>query len=300
MTFTIPTTKTELFSTLKEIFNYYRIRRQAYEGITLNPLVLQRQSFTPLDDQQLNEKASLLLSYEQKKMTEEKKAELQSEQSRLEGEIIGEQTALSSGTETINSEYAVAKLLLEQEAKKKGISDSTILISKLAELESERVTKIANLTSLTNAKIASLNSQLSDVNTLLENIDEYYSELFEKQIESKARELKNEQEALVRDIFRYNNGLDEKEQRSENSVKQAQASLELRYAEINAVDLSHDQLVEMGYYKDVIDCVCGFYNTAFATVALAYQDMLNESKLVMYLDDYYSEVLYLYRAKLEA
>jgi len=65
--------------------------------------------------------------------------------------------------------------------------------------------------------------------------------------------------------------------------------------EIAEVSFSKDQLVNMGYYEDVILCVGAYYDTLSS--ANAYQDFKNEDKLVMYLDDYYQNMLYLYKTR---
>ena len=65
--------------------------------------------------------------------------------------------------------------------------------------------------------------------------------------------------------------------------------------EINTQFFTKDQLVEMGYYKDVITCVSGYYDRLSALSA--YQDITNETGLITYLDDFYESVVYMYRVR---
>ncbi|MBQ7348506.1 MAG: hypothetical protein IJW47_00785 [Clostridia bacterium] len=65
MAFPTPTTKEEMFSILKDIFYYYRVKRAEFEEIVLVPLSLKRMEYTPLDDEKLLEKAQSLIAYEQ-------------------------------------------------------------------------------------------------------------------------------------------------------------------------------------------------------------------------------------------
>ena len=67
MQFTIPTTKEQMYAVLDEIFNYYRIQRDEYEEPELGELVLSRLEFTPLNKEQLNEKAAAFLAAEQER-----------------------------------------------------------------------------------------------------------------------------------------------------------------------------------------------------------------------------------------
>ena len=105
--------------------------------------------------------------------------------------------------------------------------------------------------------------------------------------------IKDEYEKLKKDVFKYNNSLEEKEQRYLNSIKESKASLRLRFLYISAGEYTKDQLVEMGYYTDVIRCVRGYYDTLPAVDA--YRDMVAEHKLAIYLDDYYQNVVYAYK-----
>ena len=51
----------------------------------------------------------------------------------------------------------------------------------------------------------------------------------------------------------------------------------------------------MGYYADVIDCVCAYYDTL--PVLTAYQDLASENKLAIYLDDFYQDIVYMYKSR---
>ena len=56
-----------------------------------------------------------------------------------------------------------------------------------------------------------------------------------------------------------------------------------------------EQLVEMGYYADVVKCVMAYYNTL--SPLDAYRDLSSEQQVIIYLDDYYSSVLYNYQMR---
>ena len=76
-------------------------------------------------------------------------------------------------------------------------------------------------------------------------------------------------------------------------MKETKASLYLRFLDISSGEYTKDQLVEMGYYTDVIRCIRGYYDTL--PVEDAYRDMFAEDKLAIYLEDYYQEIMYIYK-----
>ena len=84
-------------------------------------------------------------------------------------------------------------------------------------------------------------------------------------------------------------------QRYDNSIKETKCSLKLRFLDISSGEFTHDQLVKMGYYEDVIRCVCGYYDTLSA--GDAYFDISSERKLAIYLDEYYTEIVYTYKLR---
>ena len=49
----------------------------------------------------------------------------------------------------------------------------------------------------------------------------------------------------------------------------------------------------MGYYTDAINCVCAYFDTLSALTA--YQQIAHDTKVAIYLDDYYSNVVYMYK-----
>lgn len=115
---------------------------------------------------------------------------------------------------------------------------------------------------------------------------------------AKIEELKEAQAKAKKETFRYNNGVSEKIQRYENEIKKANMSYQLKFMEIKSNYFTVEQLFEMGYYNDVMDCISAYYDLLDANAA--YQDIVNESRLVFYLDDYYQDVVYMYKMRASA
>ena len=141
-----------------------------------------------------------------------------------------------------------------------------------------------------------LNAEDSALSIKLENVEDYFRPIEQAEINAKVLELLEAQEKAEKEAFKYNNQIEEKRQRYKGTVATTNATLRLRYLDINTEFFSKDQLVEMGYYEDVIACVCYYYNTLPAQEA--YDDLLSESKLAVYLDDFYQDVVFMFKSRL--
>ncbi len=294
MQFNLPTTKEQMYTTLNDLFYYYRIRRDSFEEIGLQPLDLTRLEYTPETDLEIMNRARSLVTAGQKREIEEYKMKLNSRIEEIDAQLtLIEQNALLE-IETVKALYSESVEKVEKQAIKAGLINSNIVIDKTAKLEDSKNSKIAKITQTKNQKIAELTAEKEAILAQLAQSGTYMQQVHEYEISKKVAELCVERDTLNREVFIYNNGLDEKEQRYKNTIKQTQASLLIRYLDVSAGEFTKDQLVDMGYYEDVIRCVCGYYDTLQPSVA--YRDILDEGKLAIYLDDYYESIIYLYKS----
>lgn len=295
MAFPTPTTESEMLSTLKDIFFYYRVKREAFEEVKLEPLVLERMKFTALSDKELKQKAEELVAYEQQVKINELRLSLSQQTDEYNEKSDGLTKAYNQSVTTITENYNESAQKIYDEALKHGLGQSTIVTEQLAELENEKNRLLSQAQSEYEKELSYCNARIQSLTDRQNNLDSEFSEEFEKQVNAKYIELKDEQAEKQNEVFKYNNSLDEKEQRSKNSVAQANATLQLKYMEISAENFSKDQLIEMGYYSDVIDCVCGYYNTLDSLSA--WRGIANNSKIVVYLEEYYTELVYMYQSR---
>lgn len=295
MQFTTPTNIDEMYQTLTDIFYYYRIKRESYEVLDLQPLNVTRLTFTPFSDEQLTEKAKELLSGTQQREVLKLKKEISEKISVLEVKISSTNENYLIEVENVNSRFNESEEKIKLEATNKGLLNTNITLIKLAELETAKNNQLALLENQKNDKVSEYQSQIAALNTEMSLADSYYSEVFQGELLAKVEELKLEQDKKIMEIQKYNNSLDAEEIKYENNIIKANADLKLKYAQLKGQFMSKEELVEMGYYADVLDCVCGYYNTLSALDA--YNSIKNEEKLAIYLDDYYSNILYLYKTK---
>ena len=296
MQFTKPTTKEQMYTVLNDMFYYYRIKREVYQPITLSELTLTRESYTEPTAAQYRSKAAALVAPAQELRLAEYTEKIDDEINELNEKKVKVASGFIVDKAKIENNYADSKEKILKEVAKKGLSGSSVALSRLTELENENNAEIAVLTSACTEKTNEYSSRIAALNTKKSNASSHFSSVCEKEILAKIEELKDKEQEKKRETGRYNTGLSEKETKYSNSLKQADANLQLKHASVvNASEYSKDQLVEIGYYSDVIACVCAYYDTLAANAA--FSDMKSEGKLTIYLDDYYPDILYLYRTR---
>lgn len=296
MQFNLPTTKSEMYTILNDLFYYYRIRREGFEEINLQELQLERLSIEEVSDENLMQLATKLLSAKHQREILEYQDKVKSEIAEIEQKIILLEKNLVDEIENVHKLYDESIAKIESQALKNGLVNSSIVVDKTASLLNSKNQKIAEITQAKNDDIASLTAKKNTLDLMLKESQDFFNSVHQKEKEIKFEELLQEKEKQRIEVFKYNNSLDEKEQRYANTLKESKASLELRFLDISSGEFTKDKLIEMGYYEDVIRCVCGYYNTLSASNA--YADFSSESKLAIYLDDYYQEILYLYKTRL--
>ena len=294
MTFATPTTQEEMFAILREIFLYYRVKRQRYEGITLDNLSLERMQSTTQTEQELKDKAKLLLSAKHVKDILDYKNSLITQIEAVKNKINSTPKSMEILIDEIKKGYVESEQKIEQKAVQNGVVNSSVIIDKLCVLEQNKNAEINKLKADCEKTKSELESELKSLQTKLEKADEYFEQMHSKEIDVKAKELMSELEKVEREVFKFNCSQDEKEQRYANDIIKTNASLEIRYLEINAEDFTKDQLVEMGYYDAVSDCVSAYLNTL--DPVSAYDIIKNRSRLGVYLEHYYENFLILYKS----
>ena len=287
MDYQTPTTAEEMYEVLEQIYYDYRLKIDGYEDAGLVDLVLDKMEFTPKTEEELLIEARTLVTpwydaelLKAKKVNSAKIDALKKQLNQLVKEI------LESGKK------------IEKEAIKKGYYNSDLMLQKIAKIEEVKLEKLQEIENEFLTKKMDISNEISTLEECAENLENDYELYFDNKIQAKFLELKEAQEEREREIFKYNNGLVEKEKRNKNSNISANASLKLRYLEIRTKAYSREELVDMGYYNEVIKCVYAYYNS-IENHQQAYTQFLNDTKVIVYLEDYYENVLAVYRAKAE-
>ena len=293
MQFNLPTTKEQMYVILNDLFYYYRIRREGYEDLNLKELDLTRLDYTPETDEEIVEKARVLLSSEHQREIDKYVLDIknQLEELSIKRNLIANNALYE--IDEVEKLFSDSVEKIQNQAIKAGLIGSSVVVDKTAALESDKNLKIADITAKKNEKLLDISATETALKNKLAESETYFQLAHEKDVQKKACELMEKREQTLREVFKYNNGLDEKEQRYANTIKQVSSSLKLRFLTITAGEFTKDQLIDMGYYTDVIRCVSGYYDTLEPLAA--YQDISAEKKLAIYLDEYYQNIIYIYR-----
>lgn len=294
MEFTLPTTKTEMYETLDMLYKHYRassplFKQEDLKSLTLTPIEYEAKS---LEDCAVE--ARLLLSAKHLEEITEKKAEISNEIYALNIALSG--YAEEERKEIVDVEETYAKLIKESEivATEKGVSMSCIALGGRGELVGERRAEIAKIKQKYREKTSATQTQITALTQKLSAVEEYFLPIHEQEIAVKAQELLIDNQKQCAENFKYNNSVYEKNVKYENVLVQAKANLELKFMEVRK-DYTTAELIEMGYYTDVLACVFGYYDTLPANEA--YMDITGEQNLILYLDSYHTTVVNLLKSR---
>lgn len=294
MQFNLPATDAELYNTLQEIFRYYRLEREVFIPAEMEPITLEELVYTPLTDAELQAKAETLLKAKHEKVIISETEEIEERISSLNVQLSEILANATSQIELIKLSYQQTEDKLRAQATENGLYYSSVMLDRIQKNENEKNEKILNVTTERDQKLTAINGEISALNVKKNNLRSMYNEMFAKEVEAKKLQLIDEQNELIRSVFKYNNSVSEKYQRSKINIEEINATLRARFMEINQEMLTKDVLVEMGYYEDVIRCITGYYDTYF-TPKEAYNHLKDNTKIIPYLDDYYEQVVYKYR-----
>lgn len=292
MQFKTPTSREEMYEVLQDIFYYYRIKRAEMEELDLAPLVLDKMEYIPLTAEQLKSKAESLVLPENKKARYDAKQKITLAISNMVGERESIEQSNQKTLDDITAYYQAQIEKINKEAVARGVENSTIVVQEISSVESLMNSKLTSATQEGQEKIALIDGEIASLRESLECVDAFYDQLYTDSVSAKIIELTSADKEKQTEAFKYNNSLIEKELKYSNDIIKRKADLRLKYQEVQAEFYTKDQLIEMGYYADVVDCIRGYYDT-FDPVT-AYQEIKAEKKLMIYLEEYYQSVLYLY------
>lgn len=291
----MPTTKEGLMNILKEIFTFYRVKRPEYEPPVFNDLELDYLEPENLTAQELTEKATALLQDKHAREIFERKEKLNEKIEEIELQVNSIDYSYEKEIEELEEKYGELISETKKNAGKNGIINSDIVLDKINALKGKLSYLKAEISAKKNRQENYLNSKLTALRAELLNVNTYFADVHTADVNVKALELKDLQDKKNAEIEKYNSELSEREQKYANTLERSRQNLVLEHLDIESKDLSKDQLVNSGYYEEVMFYTLGYYDTL--SPSIAYNDIGSEGRLIFYLEDYYGEVLYLYKVK---
>ncbi|MBQ9104424.1 MAG: hypothetical protein IJY57_05025 [Clostridia bacterium] len=298
MEYVTPTSHEELINTLRDIFVYYRIQKQDFYPEEMQKISLEKLPDINRSESELFELAKTLLSGAHEKEIFNYKQGIALEIENIEKSLQQLEETFEKKVSALNVSHANAIEEYKILASKNGIMNTDIFIEKVSTLKADFEMEISKLNSEKQLEIQELNSKKEELIIKKENAKSHFEMVHTAEVNSKTAELMELETQNHYDILRYNNSVDEKNIKYSNYVDQLRASLLLRYLEIRSEPLSKDELVNLGYYTDVIECIDAYYSTLTPTEA--YEDMIGDPTIGMYLEDYYQIILMHYKTAANA
>ncbi len=295
MEFNTPTTKEEMYAVLQDIYYYYRIRREGYSEVELKELELEKLVFIPKTDEELQAVAETILSAENQTFEHDFLQDIKEQLKKVEDKLSSLEQNKEKLIAQTQATYEESQRKAEMNAVNNGLAGSSIIVDKWTALETEKNRRLLEIEQDFDLQNVNLTSEKDILIERMNTALAYCQDQALNKVKAKVEELKEEQAKIERNVFKYNNGIEEKVQKYKNSITEANANLLLKFMEIRNGEYSKSELVEMGYYQRAIDCVCAYYNTLNSMTAA--NEIGKETKLVIYLDDYYQSILYMYQQR---
>lgn len=298
MAYATPTTKAEMYEILNEIYIDYRIRKEPFEALELENIVLDKLTFSPKSYDTKKTEAQVYVqpwyddTYEsmQKEISRNKYGLIKQKESVLENKNI--QVA------QVKLHYKDLQTELEEKALHYGYNSSELLINEINELKSQLAKELERIEEEYTDKINKIDEEISEITVQESQLNARLTNLFNHRVSARMLEIQEAEKQLEMSIIKYNNDIEEKMQKSRNSNLNANANLRIKHIEIQAKGYTKEELIQRGYYTQMLDCVSAFYSSDyFETPYLAYIDLLDEVQLIVYLDEFYSDLLELFRVR---
>ena len=288
MDFEIPATKEEMYEVLEAIDLHYKGDLRLFEPPAFEALSLARMDYIPETEESLLARAAELVEYDY----EEALAQYRDEQDALIAGETERKTQLAAEKQealsAIGAEYDAAEIDLRREAEKRGILHSSAVVDRLASLAERRAAALTAARARCGGEEAACAARLAAGAGKTGDAPAAVLPLYESKRENALLALEKLEWDRAAEVLKYNNQAEEKEVKYSNSLLQSVAKLKLEFIQAAAQGYGEDQLVAMGYYKDVVAAVLGYYESLEPAAASA--DFNAERDLIIYLGSYYNNV----------
>ena len=277
MVFTPPTTKMELLTLLKDMDDYYKLRRAEFNHPVLVPLSLSEFTYTPPTDQALLTKAETIAGLKTDAEKEAKTIEINKKIAALTAERTANTESLTSIYDAIDDAIDLSEEKLYAEAEKRNMLSSSAYLNARAKLETSRISQKASALSSVTEKNTKISGEITALNGELTSLTTLYTKkaLYEKQL--MFNEYKDKEYSRVLQIEKHNNSVKAKNSESANSVSVNDAEIQLKYLELLNQDLRTVVLDSYYLNMDPTD---------------AYNDFVSENVFSYYLGStYYGSML---------
>jgi len=279
-------TSDSIFSNLEKVDEYFRSQKPDAVPSSLNLETIEN-NLPTIEETKENAKNKVDAKFNQLK--ENLKAEYAQKQTDKESAKQGAQDAYNANIYKINEIYDNVSSTAQNQALKRGLARSSIIIEQLDGIEKERAGQLASLATNLNNELLNIESEINALNTAKEralaSLDLDYATSLSEEISSSIDALNKKQ----KEIIEFN-----------NKVNELEAEYNLKKREKDTKDLKEKIALgeDYGYYEPnenlqqqyKIKLVLDYLNTLSKAEAL--KKLTTDSTYAYYLGNSWSDVYY--------
>jgi len=222
----------KLLQELDDIAKKYEFPLEKREPVDTE-INLERKTFTDVSDEDLKKQVKdSLASY---KITSENKIKedaLKKQQTVLE-EIETAKDTAKSNKETTSAYYDQAKQNAENDALKRGLSRSSIIVNTLSAFDQDRINKLTQIDKNLTEQIEGLNDQINLLTLEKDKALEDFNIEYASKLNTKLAELKSDLQARKDEVTEYNNKIAQIEKEYKKEAMESNSNMKAQsYAEL--------------------------------------------------------------------
>ncbi len=283
-----PTTKQQVLDGLVIIDEYYRKRKDEYVPPVLIPLNFDKVEFVQKTDEQYLAEATLSLKPKHLDDIMKRKDAFNKDLHEINYKILQLPIEMAEEIAVCEQSYDDEIASLKEELRLKGVAYGDGASSAVAVLTAEKNNAINKIRAKYEEKQTNLESLANYYSSERDGAENYFTTLHAEEINATVFELKEKDVEKQNELLQYNENLKEREIKYNNTIEQAQKKLHLEYMKIVYQGMTDEELLQKGYYRDVVDWVIDYY-IAMTNKEQAYKEYTSTTEYIVYLKDFYEQ-----------
>lgn len=262
--------KKSLYDELDKIDSDYGVSYDKKQKLKLDKI-----DYKGMTDSEISELARSIFEDEAKTQKQTLADTAEVKKSNLTDKKAQAETSAERSRGQIKAEYADAAQATENNALKRGLGRSSVVLGNLTELETQKLAELTENDKQLQSTLKSINGEIAQLEVELGGAQKAADQKAESNITEKIAELKTERENKLTEALKYNNDVTAEETRTNNALVPGS------YNEAYAV-----KAFEAG--RDKANKVMAYYSTM--SPEQAYNDFVSDSKMETYLGEFYDEM----------
>ena len=204
------TAKNQLFEKIREIEQKYQSGRQ-FDDLYPESLGLEKIEFTPKTEEEMIAQSSSALDREYEQKLKDLQSEYEQKRKNAETGKQQEYDSSQARMEELSARYGDAKKSLEDNALKRGLARSSVVMNELGALERERNAAAEEIASQRDSAVRDWDRTIAALQTAYEQAQADQKNDYAQDLKDAVDALRQEQQKQASEVRQYNNAVAEKE-----------------------------------------------------------------------------------------